>query len=355
MKKLWKGSAIIGIMTVVLCLNGCGGSSMETAATTEAAAAAEDGYNNAGEIYEQEYVTEEAVEEIAEEGASVTSNRKLIKTVYMDVETENFDELLPGIEHKVEALGGYIENMHLYNGSSHYGKGNRSANLTVRIPKERLEEFVSQVEETSNVVSKNENTEDVTLQYVDLESHKKALETEQERLLELLEQATTMEDIIAIEERMSQVRYELESMESQLRTYDNLVDYSTVDISVSEVERLTPVEEVSDMQRMTQGFVQSVEGLFTGIKEFLIGVVICLPYLLFAALLVLIVILIIWAVSKRSMKKRMERMPNYIGSPNHQGYGMNPGYGRNQSNKEAGTQPMQPTEFATGQPMNKEE
>ena len=68
----------------------------------------------------------------------------------------------------------------------------------------------------------------MTLQYVDLESHKKALTTEQDRLIELMEQAETVEDIITIEGRLSEVRYQLESMESQLRTYDNKIDYSTV-------------------------------------------------------------------------------------------------------------------------------
>lgn len=317
MRKLGKGSVIIGMLTAALCFGGCGGSSYDAAVTTEAAVENSYNYSESGiyepeyEIEEIEYETEEAAEEAAT-GSAVTSNRKLIKTVYMDVETENFEELVSGIERKVEALGGYIENMNLYNGSSYYGSGTRSANLTIRIPKERLDEFVTEVSETSNVVSKNESTEDVTLQYVDLESHKRALETEQERLLELLEQATTMEEIIAIEERMSQVRYELESMESQLRTYDNLVEFSTVEISIEEVERLTPVEEISDMERMSQGFVRSVEGLFTGMKEFVIGVVINLPYLLFVALLVVVIILIIRVIGKRDMKKRMEKIPSNI-------------------------------------------
>ena len=53
--------------------------------------------------------------------------------------------------------------------------------------------------------------DDVTLRYVDVDSHKKALETEQERLLALLEKAENVEDIITIENRLSDVRYELEN------------------------------------------------------------------------------------------------------------------------------------------------
>ena len=61
-------------------------------------------------------------------------------------------------------------------------------------------------------------------------------------ILELLEKAGTVEDIITIEGRLSEVRYQLEAYASQLRTFDNQVDYSTVHINISEVERETKVE-----------------------------------------------------------------------------------------------------------------
>lgn len=287
---------------------GCGSAGYDNTTAAQAPAAVDTaaGANvyDSGEIYE-EYETEEAP---AEDGNSVTANRKLIKTVNMSVETEEFDSLIARLEQKVASLGGYIENMNLYNGSSRSGQRDRDASMTIRIPKENLNGFVSEVAEVSNVVRKSESTEDVTLSYVDLESHKKALQVEQERLLELLEQAVSMEDIIAIEERLSQVRYELESMESQLRTYDNLVDFSTVYLSVNEVERLTPVEEVSDLTRMGRGFVRSAQNLFLGIKNFLIGLVICLPYLLFLAVLVLIVAVILRAALKWGGKREEEKM-----------------------------------------------
>lgn len=88
------------------------------------------------------------------------------------------------------------------------------------------------VSEIGNVTQKNESVEDVTLQYVDVESRKKALETEQERLMELLSSAENMEDLLAIESKLSEVRYELENYGSQLRMLDNQIDYSTVNVDV---------------------------------------------------------------------------------------------------------------------------
>ena len=172
------------------------------------------------------------------------SQRKLIKTVEMDIETKEFDNVLSALESEVAALGGYIENSNTYNGSSYSShRETRWADMTVRIPEEELDSFLNTVSDISNVTRRSDNVEDVTLAYVDLESHRDALRTEQTRLLELLEQAETIEDIITIESRLSEVRYQLESMESQLRTYDNKIDYSTVYLNISEVEVFTPVSE----------------------------------------------------------------------------------------------------------------
>ena len=67
--------------------------------------------------------------------------------------------------------------------------------------------------------------------------------------------------IITLEDRMSTVRYQLESMESQLRTYDNMVDYSTVHMNIQEVKELTPVieEEETAWERFVNGFKESLK------------------------------------------------------------------------------------------------
>ena len=93
----------------------------------------------------------------------------------MGVETETFTNLLDTIEEKTDALGGYIENSYTYNGSSFYGETDRNANLTIRIPAENLDEFLSAVSEESNVISRNDSVTDITLHYVIWEAIKKHL------------------------------------------------------------------------------------------------------------------------------------------------------------------------------------
>lgn len=334
---------IVGSLTAsLLFFMGCGsGGSSAADVTMENSTDTAQSYAS-DQIYEQTYDGESGQE--TEEGeTSVPSGHKLIKNVSLYVETEEFDKLLPEVEHRVDALGGYIEKMNLYNGSSLYaGDEDRKAVMTIRIPQERLEDFVTEVSEKSNVITKDENVQDVTLQYADLESYKKALMTEQERLLELLGQAETMEDIIALEERLAEVRYELEAMESQLRIYDNQVDYSTVDLEIIEVERLTPVEEASGIEKMTDGFMNSLKNLFGGLKNIFIGIVILLPYIIFWTLLVLLVRFIIRKIRKNRLKKQPKDRKKAYGSygnyGNYGGYG-NGMYGNNISgDRSPGTQ-----------------
>ena len=207
-------------------------------------------------------------------------NRKLIRTVRMEAETDNLDPLLKNLDSKIAELGGYVEGREVYNGSTYSQRRYRHADLTIRIPAENLDSFVAHVDGASNVVSSSENVEDVTLQYVDTESRVTALEVEQDRLLAMLEKAETMADLLEIESRLTDVRYELERVASQLKTLDNQVTYSTVYLYVTEVQEYTPVAEETLWQRITGEFSDSIEGVVEGAEDFLVWVLGNSPYLL---------------------------------------------------------------------------
>ncbi len=259
-------------------------------------------------VSEESYVQEGAGQDVV----APETSRKLIKTVNILAETEDFDTLVPGLQKQVEALGGYIEYISVYDVHSYYVEDQqvkqRCANVTARVPKEKLDGFLAQVGEQTNITSRSENVEDVTLQYVDLESHKKALVTEQERLLALMEKAETVEDIMAIEGRLSEVRYQLESMESQLRTYDNRIDYSTVELSITEVRKYSAPQEATVWQRIERGFMKSLDDIGFGIRDFAIRFVIDIPYIvlwLAVIAVAVIVVRILWKVWKKRRAKRV--------------------------------------------------
>ena len=309
-------NAVWALTLVTLLLGGCGskagGSSTAPAAMmmTEEAAYDADGAYLSDDIYSVDPA--EVTDDVAEDGAATPqvedTSRKLIKNVNLSVETETFEELLATITEKTESFSGYIEESYTYNGSNYYGRGTRNASMTIRIPAQHLDAFLSSVSEVSNVISRNDSVSDVTLQYVDMESHKKALTAEQDRLLELLEQAESVEDIITIESRLSDVRYQIESMESQLRTLQNQVSYSTVYLDIQEVEKLTPVEEQTRGELIREGFVDSLYGVGNGLLDFGTAVIIDLPYLVVWAAVILLVILIIRLLRKHRKNKKQKKM-----------------------------------------------
>ena len=302
-------------------LTGCGSGSADKASMAASESYMNSAYSasaDAGiyEEYSEDAVYEEAAMESGDGSGQITeqaaTDRKLIKTVNISAETEQFDSLLVNVEKQVTALGGYIEEMSRYNRNNSYYYDSdvtnlRCASMTIRIPREKLDTFLSEVDEQSNIISRSESVSDVTLQYVDLESHKKALLTEQNRLLELMEQAVTVEDIITIESRLSEVRYQIESMESQLRTYDNKIDYSTVYLSIDEVERYTPGDDISVGERIREGFLESLRGVGNGFKNFGIWFVINLPYLIVWALLIVAAIIILCKLHKHTVKRRAKK------------------------------------------------
>ena len=296
MKKL---TAWILTLCVLLSLTACGGSSKESAAMqyameAEEAPAAMDTASNG------------TLTESGSNGSTaLPESRKWIITVDMSVETDDLDTLQAALDEKISALDGYVEDQSVYNGSSYASRRYRNANLTVRIPAENVDKFTDEVDGIANVVSNNLRREDITLNYVATESRVKALETEEARLLELMEQAETMADLLEIEARLTDVRYELESHASQLRTYDNQINYATIYLFIEEVQEYTPVEEPTLWERISTGFKNSLKGLGESLQDVLVFIIVAAPYLLVYGGIALVIILVI----RKTRKNRTTKNP----------------------------------------------
>lgn len=240
-----------------------------------------------------------------ESSLSVSTNRKLIRRISVDLETLEFDSTIELIGKEVTTSGGYVETSEIQ-GDGYNRAGNRYASLVIRIPSTKVDSFLNLVDENTNVVNKQESTEDITLNYVDTKSHIKTLEIEQERLLALLEKSEKLEDIIALEERLSNVRYELEKYSSTLRTYDNLVEYSTVTLTLNEVVRVTPAEGKSPLDRMGSGFKETLYNIRDGFVNFIVWLVVNVPYIVIWGCLLAVLALAGIKVNKRYKKKLLK-------------------------------------------------
>ena len=247
----------------------------------------------------------------SETGAALT-NRKIIRNASLSVQTLEFDAFLEKLNTAVNEIGGFIESSDI-GGRTYYNQSKlRSAYLVIRVPASKLDAFINTVDGLGNVTSKSTGLRDVTTSYIDSEKHLEALRTEQSALLEILKNATTVEDIITVQDRLSDVSYEIESYESILRSYDDQIDLSTVTLNLNEVERETIVEPETFGQEVSRRFNESLEDVGNGFRSFGIwlfgnapGIIV---FLLINGAIALIIIFSIRGGIKRRAKRRAKKL-----------------------------------------------
>lgn len=237
---------------------------------------------------------------------------KIIKTVYISAESKEYDRALDGILNAVRLLGGYEESVST-NGKTYYANTyNRNARLVLRIPAEKLSEFLSEIGGLINVVSQNAESTNVTQKYYDIESRIRVLESERSAYENMLRDAKDVTFLLEVEKRLYDVIEEIESYKTQLRYYDSKVSYSTVTISLSEVVEYRPVTTPKDTfgTRIWQAFSESWKAFADGVQDFAVWFVYAIPTLLVMAVLVTAAILIGVAAKKRRINRRMRPNAN---------------------------------------------
>ena len=298
---------LICLLLVAVLLTGCGAKSveadrapMESMMTNGSSALMDGSYAEAEKPLDYGSAADSATGNTANVGITA---QKLIRTMNLEVETDDLNTLLGALETKIKEMGGYIENRNVRNGSYSANRRYRYATLTVRVPVEMLDTMVEHIEGQSNLVSINETAEDITLTYVATQSRVKALEVEQERLLELLAKADNMTDLLQIEERLTVVRTELEKVASQMRLYDNLVDYGTLELSITEVQEFTVVEEKTLWQRIGIGLSDNWDALCQGAEEIFVFLVTSTPFLIPLALAAGLTVLVVKLANRPKKNK----------------------------------------------------
>lgn len=245
-------SLLCAVLLLATLLVGCGSGTVASDAMTGAAAPSSPGYgytggsisNSKAEVSYDKVMDAEMPKLESGTGSSATvpaeaTPQKLIYTATLEMETTAFDDSVTALNGLVSRMGGYFSTNNVRN----YGSGYRTADFVIRIPADQYENFLAQAGELCHVLRRYSSAEDVSEQYYDIEGRLKTQETKLARLQELLTQAKNMEDIITIESAISQTEEQIEYLSGTLRRYDALVDYSTVNITLQEVYRLSNTEE----------------------------------------------------------------------------------------------------------------
>lgn len=235
---------------------------------------------------------------------NTVEGQMLIYMVDMSIITEEYDQDYASIKMKLSKLGGYV-----YTEYSSGTKGSddlRYVSLVLKIPVENLDEFVNGVDKEMKVTSKRINVEDTTDQYYDIASRIDLLETRYRKMEEYLKTATEMQDIITIEEEMSNIIYQLENLKGEKKGIENKVRFSTVNITLNEAKSsaINAYDEKTIWDRMANGISSTFNDMVDYMGDILVLFVSSLPILGLIAVIAIIIIVIVKIISRRKSRKQ---------------------------------------------------
>lgn len=279
------------------------GVTSEAPAAPPATAPVPDSMNGSGS-----YGEEEAAYDTSTNGQTALPDfggHKVIRTFNVTFETDTFDSDLSGVTKSAMDLGGYVQNSQI-NGRKPevYSDPGRYAYLTLRIPADKVDAFMEGVIGYGTLISANEQADDVTAAYFDLETRLEVLRTQLERLTSILVTTDNLADIIALEKEIADVTLQIEQLTTEVRRYDGLISYATVTVNIQEL-RLNegPAAQQTVGERIERGFTDTLYGVGTFFVNLFVFLVSALPVLVVMGIVALIVILIVRGSKKRNKKK----------------------------------------------------
>ena len=234
--------------------------------------------------------------------------RKIIKNASISFETKEFDGFIAALYSCISEHSGYVQSQDTRGSGAYDTYSQRYSNFTIRIPENRYESFISNVGNIGSVTYISEYQNDVTMNYIDIESHIGALQAEYNALISILEKSTNINDIITVQSRISEINYQLDSLRSQLRKYDDLISYCTVNLSVKEVKRETPkTAEMTFGEKISSGLSETFADIGEDLTVFAIWFVVSLPYFVIWGVIIAGSVLVISSISKKKKRSKLKK------------------------------------------------
>lgn len=310
MKKIVSVLLVI-VLTLSLCA--CGGSSVKNTAAVEVAEAPtavamreEAGYDM---VMADGFAVAGSTSITSANGASgaeapAENPEKIIYSADVTVETTDFDGSIEKLNTLVQDYKAWVESSSV-NGADYYSEArghsyNRSAHYTLRVPSESFNTLMSSLSSLGNIPYTYTYTENVTTQYYDAQARLTAYTTQEARLLEMMEIAETVSDVIAIEEKLTELRYQIESIQTSLNNWDRRVDYSYIYLDLQEVQEYTPEAKETYGEKLLREFTDG----FKDAAEFALDLVLLIVGSIPAIIVIVIVVLVARPVIKKRKAKR---------------------------------------------------
>lgn len=312
-----KRGTILAVLLTAIVLAGCG-SSGKSEAAAESAAYDAGSYKRSNDFvtadtsaeldgdYEEAVAEEAPVSRSAEtvtEADVKDQGSMIIRNANISMDVDDLNVFSENLKRTVNSYKGYIESANVNDYDSDYSE-NRYGYFTVRIPAERLDDFLSIVEGEGNITSKGESAEDVTMEYVDIEAHIATYEAERDSLMQLMDRAESIEDILKIREQLRDINYELDSLKRQLKSMQNKVSYSTVSIDAKETRSIMgSSKKKSFAARIAEKFVEEFADGWEIALDVLIFIVTRIPLFAILGGVVFVIVKIVKKIRSKGNKQ----------------------------------------------------
>ena|SRR5215211_5083160 len=176
-------------------------------------------------------------------GTVQTQDRLVIENADLSIVVKDPKARMAEINALANEMGGYVVSSNLYQSFTSLGKEVPEASIVIRVPAERLDEALTQIKEGAvDINHENRSGEDITNIYIDLQAQLKAKQAAEAKLLEIMDEATRAEDVLAIYLQVQQVQTEIEQLKGQIQYYDEAVAMSSISIQLIAEEGTQPIE-----------------------------------------------------------------------------------------------------------------
>ncbi|HHV65519.1 MAG TPA: DUF4349 domain-containing protein [Peptococcaceae bacterium] len=259
--------------------------------------------DNDGQALDSAYNTREFNKLQGEKAvAPDTIQQKIIYVLEATIKTDDVASTVKAVENKVASVNGYIAESRQYNERDH-----TTAYLNLRVPVNKFEEFKGGLEQFGTVSDQHLYTDDVSQQYYDVETRLRSWEAQEERYLEILKKANTVEEILKIEDSLANVRREMESLKGQLKYLDNRVEYSEIRLHIQPKQSNIAVNDPWQPVSIKNTFIAAKNALIKSVSflwNFINYLIVFTGY----AIPIVIILGILWLIyrSVRKAKKKQQ-------------------------------------------------
>jgi hypothetical protein len=276
--------------------------------TTTSGTTQDTAYNGQSNYTEQDSITKSK-----SVGSSISPDnkfRKQIKTGEMNVQVKNALKAQKDVTSLVILLGGYI-----FSESTNNYNNNINISLVVKIPPEKLDQFKNSLGNQGKLLSSSINSEDITSKYYDSMARLKNLEIYRKQLSVMLGKTKNTKDSLEIWHEINNIQSEIDSLRGEINMWDNLVSMSTLNVNISETEKIIPVSKdmkwsftsPSDIFTLMQnGFIGTINIIYNFIIWILIVVVGLVPVFV----LLIPISFIIFRLIRKKLKNKKEVTPS---------------------------------------------